>query len=123
MPSLKRLDLRWGGIDNDGLVALVSALERKESLKILKLQGYQYGERGFLALAESLPNIKGLQKINIRACARFQSTTLPLLLEGFQKNTSLVEVNIFDSCAPAPGKDFLTGNRAFGSSKPIQSAA
>jgi hypothetical protein len=46
-----------------------------------------------MALAESLPNIKGLQQLHFPANAGFQST-LPLLLEGFRKNTSLVKVTI-----------------------------
>jgi Ran GTPase-activating protein (RanGAP) involved in mRNA processing and transport len=94
MPSLKQLNLRWCIIDDDGFVALVSALEQNTSLQIIHLRGNLFGERGFMALAESLPNIKGLEQINITGCAGFQST-LPLLLEGFRKNTSLVEVNIF----------------------------
>jgi Ran GTPase-activating protein (RanGAP) involved in mRNA processing and transport len=96
MPSLKQLELNACGIDDDGFVALVSAMERNESLQLLNLKGNHYGERGFLALAESLPNIKGLQRIDFTANATFESA-LPLLLEGFRKNTSLVEVNI-DEC-------------------------
>jgi hypothetical protein len=67
-------------------------------LHILDLKYNNFGERGFMALAESLPNIKGLQEITIRANASLQST-LPLLLEGFRKNTSLVKVNI-NRCEP-----------------------
>jgi hypothetical protein len=93
MPSPKRLHLDNCGIEDDGFVALVSALEQNTSLDILSLQGYGFGERGLMALAESLPNIKGLQQITIKANASFHST-LPLLLEGFRKNTSLVEVTI-----------------------------
>jgi Ran GTPase-activating protein (RanGAP) involved in mRNA processing and transport len=100
MPSLKRLGLDWCGIDNDGFAALVSALEHNTSLQILNLAGTGYGKRGFMALAESLPNIKGLQQINIRANMGLQSNTLPLLLEGFRKNTSLVKVNIEGGGAP-----------------------
>jgi hypothetical protein len=74
-------------------VALVSALERNESLQLLNLEDNEIGDRGFLALAESLPNIKGLQRIDFTANETFAST-LPLLMEGFRKNTSLVEVNI-----------------------------
>jgi Ran GTPase-activating protein (RanGAP) involved in mRNA processing and transport len=96
MPSLKRLDLRSCGIDDDGFVTMVSALEHNTSLQFLNLAGNYFGERGFMALAESLPNIKGLQQIHFSANEYFQST-LPLLLEGFRKNTSLVEVNI-DGC-------------------------
>jgi Ran GTPase-activating protein (RanGAP) involved in mRNA processing and transport len=93
MPSLKQLDLCGCGIDDVGIVALVSALEQNTSLQSLKLTRNQFGKRGFMALAESLPNIKELQEIRFMANAGFQST-LPLLLEGFRKNTSLVEVAI-----------------------------
>jgi hypothetical protein len=106
MPSLNQLDLSYCGLDDDAFVALVSALEQNTCLKILKLRGFDFGERGFMALAESLPNIKGLQLLIVTSYTSqsSQSTTLPLLLEGFRKNTSLVEVNIFWPSAPS---DFL----------------
>jgi Ran GTPase-activating protein (RanGAP) involved in mRNA processing and transport len=66
MPSVNRLDLGWCGIDDDGVVALVSALEQNTSLQILNFQRNHFAERGFMALAESLPNIKGLHKIDIK---------------------------------------------------------
>jgi hypothetical protein len=94
MPSLKGLHLDNCSIEDDGFVALVSALEHNTSLQILDLQGNHFGERGYMALAESLPNITELHQIDFRANARnasFQSN-LPLLMEGFRKNTSLVEV-------------------------------
>jgi hypothetical protein len=91
MPSLKRLDLGWCGIGDDGFVAMVSALEQNTSLQILNLQDNYFGERGFMALAESLPNIRGLQQIDLRSTESFQSTTLPLFLEGLRKNTNLGE--------------------------------
>jgi Ran GTPase-activating protein (RanGAP) involved in mRNA processing and transport len=93
MPSHKRLYLCVCNIDDDGFVALVSALEQNTSLQVLNLAGNRFGERGFMVLAESLPNIKGLQQIDFTANASFEST-LPLLLDGFRKNTSLVQVNI-----------------------------
>jgi Ran GTPase-activating protein (RanGAP) involved in mRNA processing and transport len=93
LPSLKRLHLDNCSIEDDGFVALVSALEQNTSLQILDLQGNHFGERGYTAFAESLPNITGLHQINLRAniSASFESN-LPLLLGGFRKNTSLVEV-------------------------------
>jgi hypothetical protein len=99
MPNLKEPDLHWCHLDDNGFVALVSALEQNTSLQILSLAGNDaFGERGFMALAESLPSIKVLQKINFDVNESFQST-IPLLLEGFRKNTSLVEVNIeIDGC-------------------------
>jgi Ran GTPase-activating protein (RanGAP) involved in mRNA processing and transport len=111
MPSLKRLDLGDHGIEDDGFVALVSALEQNTSLQILQLRGNDFGERGFVALADSLPNIKGLQQINLWANEIFQSTTLALLLEGFRKNTSLVQVHIIGSGAPV---DFLQEIKCLG---------
>jgi Ran GTPase-activating protein (RanGAP) involved in mRNA processing and transport len=93
MPNLKQLRLIWCGIDDDGFVALVSALEQNTSLQIIELKCNDFAERGFSALAESLPNIKGLQEIVFMANASFHST-LPLLLEGFRKNSSLVKVKV-----------------------------
>jgi Ran GTPase-activating protein (RanGAP) involved in mRNA processing and transport len=95
MPSLKRLDMGRCRIDDDGFVALVSALEQNSSIQILNLRANMFGERGFMALAGSLPNIKGLQQISLEANRSFEST-LPLLLDGFRKNTtrSLVKVDI-----------------------------
>jgi hypothetical protein len=103
MPSLKRLDLGCCDLDDDGFVALVSALEQNISLQILNLHGNVFDERGYMALAESLPNIEGLQQITIAASGGSPST-LPLLLEGFRKNTSLTEVDIYGLDAPV---DFL----------------
>jgi hypothetical protein len=99
MPNLQQLDLGWCGIDDDGFVALVFALEHNTSLQILDLQYNYFGERSFMALAESLPTIKGLQEISIALYETDDSSlelepTLPLLLEGFRKNTSLVKVAI-----------------------------
>jgi Ran GTPase-activating protein (RanGAP) involved in mRNA processing and transport len=94
MPSLERIDLGRCGIDDDGFVALVSALVQNTSLQILNLRYNDFGERGYMALAESLPKIKGLQQINISTNGGFPSTTLPFLLEGFRNNTSLVEITI-----------------------------
>jgi Ran GTPase-activating protein (RanGAP) involved in mRNA processing and transport len=94
MPDLEELRLNGCRIDDDGFVALMSALEQNTSLQILDLENNDFGERGCMALAESLPNIKGLQQIGFTANASFQSTMPLLLLKGFRKNTSLVEVNI-----------------------------
>jgi Ran GTPase-activating protein (RanGAP) involved in mRNA processing and transport len=91
MPNLKELNLGWCRIGDDCIFAVVSALEQNTGLQILDLKHNRFGERGFMALVESLPNIKGLQQMTIATNAGFQSTQ-PLLLEGFRKNTSLVEV-------------------------------
>jgi hypothetical protein len=91
LPNLTRLSLSSCGIRDDGFIALVSALEQNTSLLHLDW-GYQHGgsfsERAFLALAESLPNIKVLQQLSFDWCDSLGSTML-LLLAGLRKNTSL----------------------------------
>jgi Ran GTPase-activating protein (RanGAP) involved in mRNA processing and transport len=93
MPDLTQLNLTSCGIHDDGFMALVSALEQNTTLNILGLRYNTFGEQAFMSLADSLPNIKGLQQITIAASAGLL-LTLPLLMEGFRKNTSLVEVDI-----------------------------
>jgi hypothetical protein len=68
MPSLTRLDLGWCGIDDDGFVAQVLALEQNTCVQILDLKYSDFVERGFMALAESLPNMKGLRVFNRPPC-------------------------------------------------------
>jgi Ran GTPase-activating protein (RanGAP) involved in mRNA processing and transport len=103
MPDLTQLNLMSCGILDDGFVALVSALEQNTTLRILDLTYNLFlGARGFMALAVSLPNIKGLQQINI-AVSEGLLSTLPFLMEGFRNNTSLVEVDIDEArwCLPS----------------------
>jgi Ran GTPase-activating protein (RanGAP) involved in mRNA processing and transport len=99
LQALTRLSLSRCGIGDDGFIALVSALEQNTSLLHLHLCGY-YGisERAFLALAESLPEIKVLQRIDLTWCTGLASA-MTLLLEGLHKNTSLFRVCV-DNCAP-----------------------
>jgi Ran GTPase-activating protein (RanGAP) involved in mRNA processing and transport len=94
LPSLKQLLLDSCGIDDNGFVALAFALEQNTSLQILDLVENHLSKRGFMGLAESLPNIKGLQQIKMPAENESFLSTLPVLLEGFRKNASLVEVQI-----------------------------
>jgi hypothetical protein len=70
----------------------VFALKQNTSLQILDLEENHSGERGLMALAESLPNIKGLQQIKMFDVTAVCPSTMLLLMEGFRKNTSLVKV-------------------------------
>jgi hypothetical protein len=99
LPNLTRLSLFRCGIGDDGFIALISALEQNISLLQLDLR-YNHGisERAFLALAESLPDIKVLQRIDFNWCAGLTSV-MPLLLEGLRKNTSLFRIHVA-GCAP-----------------------
>jgi hypothetical protein len=95
LPSLKNLRLINCDISDDGFVALVSALEENEILETIDLEMNNYTNEGFLALASSLPNMKGLRQIDFSWKTSDPSVT-QALLEGFRKNTSLHDVNIFD---------------------------
>jgi hypothetical protein len=100
LPNLTRLSLSDSGIGDDGFITLVSALEQNSSLLHLDLScPVGFTERAFLALAESLPEIKMLQRLDFTWCTGFASAT-PLLLAGLRKNTSLFRFHVSD-CAPA----------------------
>jgi hypothetical protein len=99
MSNLTRLSLAQCHIGDNGFIALVSALVQNTSLLQLDLRHNQfYSERGFLALAESLPEIKVLQQIDFRWYPGLASA-MPLLLAGLRKNTSLFRFHVAD-CAP-----------------------
>jgi Ran GTPase-activating protein (RanGAP) involved in mRNA processing and transport len=93
LPSLKCLGLDGCGISDDGLVALMSALEENETLDDLDLVENTFSVQGYMALASSLPNIKGLRQIDFSWTTSDPSVMLAML-EGFRENTSLHYVNI-----------------------------
>jgi Ran GTPase-activating protein 1 len=89
LPNLTRLSLFDCDIGDDGLVALMSALEHNTSLLHLDLRSnWDVSERAFLALAGSLPGIKVLQRLDFEGCTGLVSA-MPLLLVGLRKNKSL----------------------------------
>jgi Ran GTPase-activating protein (RanGAP) involved in mRNA processing and transport len=93
LPNLTRLSLCNCGIGENGFMALVSALEQNTSLLHLDLRTYSLSERAFLALAESLPEMKVLQQVEVRWCPGLTSA-MPLLLTGLRKNTSLIGFHV-----------------------------
>jgi Ran GTPase-activating protein (RanGAP) involved in mRNA processing and transport len=100
LPNLTRLSLSHCCIDDDGFIALVSALAQNTSLLHLYLRGnHGVSERAFLALAESLPEIKVLQQFDFNWCAGLASA-MPLLLAGLRENTSLFRFHVAD-CTPS----------------------
>jgi hypothetical protein len=96
--------LAWvsgGDFGDDGLINLVSALETNQSLNELDLSWnaasrFTFSERGFLALANSLPAIRKLKRIHFRWSPGLLSA-MPSLLEGLRDNTSVVQFNITKS--------------------------
>jgi Leucine-rich repeat (LRR) protein len=100
LPNLTRLSLYNCGMGDDGFIALMSALEHNISLLHLDLR-VEHGssERAFLALAESLPEIKVLQRVDLSWCPDLASA-MPLLLEGLRKNASLFHIHVAN-CAPS----------------------
>jgi hypothetical protein len=100
LPSLTHLVLRNCGIGDDGFTALMSALEQNTSLLYLDLRCFiGFGERPFLALAESLPEVKVLQRVYFRWCTGL-SSAMPSLLVGLRENTSLFRFHVA-GCAPS----------------------
>jgi Ran GTPase-activating protein (RanGAP) involved in mRNA processing and transport len=93
LSSLKSLQLGHCGISDDGLVPLLSALEENETLETVNLAHNAFSLQGYLVLASSLPNIKGLRQINF-SLPTTDPSVMPALLEGFRKNSSLHDVNI-----------------------------
>jgi hypothetical protein len=101
LPNLTRLSLFDCDIGDDGIIALVSALEQNTSLLHLDLRDNEDDDdskRAFWALAESLPEIKVLQRVDLSWCPGLASA-MPLLLEGLCKNTSLFRFHVAN-CAP-----------------------
>jgi Ran GTPase-activating protein (RanGAP) involved in mRNA processing and transport len=99
LPNLTRLSLYHCGIGDDGFIALVSALEQNTSLIHIDLhKNSGFSEWVFLALAESLPEIKVLQEVDFNWCPGLASA-MPVLLAGLQKNTSLFRFDVA-GCAP-----------------------
>jgi Ran GTPase-activating protein (RanGAP) involved in mRNA processing and transport len=99
LPNLTRLSLHDCVIDDDGLIALVSALAQNTSLLQLNLRRYYaVSERALLALAESLPEIKVLQQLGLTWCPGLASA-MPSLLVGLRENTSLFRFHVA-GCAP-----------------------
>jgi Ran GTPase-activating protein (RanGAP) involved in mRNA processing and transport len=100
LPNVTSLSLSYCSIDDDGFIALVSALEQNTSLLYLDLRhNYGVSDRALLTLAESLPEIKVLQQVDLRWCTGL-ATAMPLLLAGLRKNTSLFRFCV-TRCAPS----------------------
>jgi hypothetical protein len=79
----------------------MSALEQNSSLLHLDLScnNSDVSERAFLALAESLPKIKVLRRLDFSWCSGLTSA-MPSLLAGLRKNTGLCRINVAN-CAPS----------------------
>jgi Ran GTPase-activating protein (RanGAP) involved in mRNA processing and transport len=102
LPKLTRLCLSYCAIDDDGFIALVSALEQNTSLLQLDLRNNPgVSPRAFLALAESLPKIKVLQGVELTGCTHVGlATAMPLLLAGLRKNTSVFRFHVVSFAHP-----------------------
>jgi Ran GTPase-activating protein (RanGAP) involved in mRNA processing and transport len=91
--QLIRLYLDACTLGDDCLTALASAIERNDTLTLLSMEDNEFGTRGLLALASSLPEMKALQRIDFTWNASV-ATTMASFLAGFRENSSLLHVNI-----------------------------
>jgi Ran GTPase-activating protein (RanGAP) involved in mRNA processing and transport len=116
LPNLTSLSLCNCEILDDGFIALVSALEHNTSLLQLNLRSeyITLSKPAFLGLAESLPKIKVLQRLDLSWCQGLASA-IPLLLEGLRINTSLFRLHVA-GCASSsvPPSTFQTNQCAGG---------
>jgi hypothetical protein len=95
LPNLTYLSLFQSHIGSgEEFITLVSALERNVSLLHLDVRMCRgFSERSFLALAESLPEIKVLQRIDLTWHSGLASS-MPLVLAALRKNTSLFRFHV-----------------------------
>jgi Ran GTPase-activating protein (RanGAP) involved in mRNA processing and transport len=97
IPNLTHLSLSSCDISDDEFITLVSSLEQNTSLLQLDLRyENRVSERAFLVLAESLPEIKVLQRLYLSGWYTGLASAMPLLLAGLRKNTSLLFFNVAD---------------------------
>ena len=90
---LKKLCMCYNFIHEVDSETLFAALEETGGLEEPHFTHNTIGERGALALARSLPNIKNLRCLTITWDSKMDST-IPALLDGFRQNRSLTNVNI-----------------------------
>jgi hypothetical protein len=100
LPNLKRLSLSYCNGGDDGFIALVSASEQNTSLLYLNLRNnHGFSDRALLTLADSLPKIKVMQRVDL-TWYKGRALAMPLLLVGLFKNTSLFRFHV-TGCAPS----------------------
>jgi Ran GTPase-activating protein (RanGAP) involved in mRNA processing and transport len=80
----------------------MSALEENETLEYLELKENNFSVQGYLALASSLPNIKGLREIDFSWTASDPSV-MPALLKGFERILAYMR-SIFKGVRMANGR-------------------
>jgi energy-converting hydrogenase Eha subunit A len=97
LSNLIDLSLSYCRIGDDGFMALVSAPEQNTSLLqrlICTIPLLSVNWNGpFLALAQSLPEIKVLRPVRFDWCAGL-ALAMPLLLAGLRKSTSLFRIHV-----------------------------
>lgn len=66
--SLREIVLPQDGIRPEGIVSLMKGIEHCSDLEILDLQDNTFTEKGAEALAQALPKIKNIRKLNVGDC-------------------------------------------------------
>jgi Ran GTPase-activating protein (RanGAP) involved in mRNA processing and transport len=100
LPNLTRLRLSDYSIGDDGFIALILALKQNTSLLHLHLRSDTgFNERAYGVLAESLPEIKVLQRVDL-TYSQGLSSAIPSLLAGLRKNTSFFRFHVI-GCPPS----------------------
>jgi Ran GTPase-activating protein (RanGAP) involved in mRNA processing and transport len=95
LPHLERLSLAGCSITDDGFVALLSALERNDTLLFLDLRRAAFSRQAYSTLSGSLPRINALQQICMDCCSQLVSE-MGSMYNGLDGNTSIVQVTLED---------------------------
>jgi Ran GTPase-activating protein (RanGAP) involved in mRNA processing and transport len=101
LSNLTSLSIHECGIGDDGFTTLVLALEQNTALLHLDLRdNCDFSKPAISAFADSLPEIKVLQRVDLAWCTGLASaSTMSLLLAGLHGNKSLFRFHV-SGCAP-----------------------
>jgi len=84
---LSTLHLSFNDLGDFGATYIAKALTVNTSLKKLWIAANQFGNQGFMAFAEHLPNFHGLQQLNIGDC--FGNEAAFIMLQSMRSNFEL----------------------------------
>jgi Ran GTPase-activating protein (RanGAP) involved in mRNA processing and transport len=92
--SLKSLNLTCNGLHAGSALWLAMALRANTTLESINLQGNLIPDRGIQALAEALPEMKGLKKLFLWNNP-FSGVGAGAILAGLRSNSALEEITTF----------------------------
>lgn len=99
--SLKKLDLSFSNVGNDGATELAKALETNETLRVLKLNQCRIGAVGAAAMARALLQNDSLKELHLSDNTPLCETSSQVLLNAVKENYTLEKLTL-DTAATRP---------------------